>query len=256
MTETRQYNPLSQLTRITCRAPQRSRIWNIAIRRVRTTGGLRSLKNWVSGEKVNYSTNALQRLSSASTTGPAMSAMGTIIATRGTCQNENKCAVLFWVLLHSSPASTQPPICDDHVVVLPAYLGEDELPLSRRHRFEIRECKGGRTHLLQINSLGEIELVDVKDVWPRSLYHSYNTLVVQTLGGSGSAVYILQFQRGAVIKPRVYSTRGNISIRTDISSGDVIITIPPDNDSEKTRQVRLVIEPRLAPLLEIPRVKK
>jgi hypothetical protein len=55
--ETRQHNTRFQLARITVTAPANN-------------GQVGVMKNWVSGEEVNYSYDAQGRLSEASTTGP------------------------------------------------------------------------------------------------------------------------------------------------------------------------------------------
>ena len=66
-TETRQYNSLYQLTRLTA-----STGMDIEYRYSATqnNGKITQMKNWISGEEVTYQYDAIQRLSSATTTGP------------------------------------------------------------------------------------------------------------------------------------------------------------------------------------------
>ncbi|HUS08289.1 MAG TPA: RHS repeat-associated core domain-containing protein [Bryobacteraceae bacterium] len=66
-TETRQYNSLYQLTRVTAGSGQ-----DIEYRYSATqnNGKITQMKNWISGEEVSYQYDELQRLASATTTGP------------------------------------------------------------------------------------------------------------------------------------------------------------------------------------------
>jgi len=67
LVETRQYNVLSQLTRITV-AGQMDVEYRYSA--TQNNGQITQMKNWISGEEVNYTYDALGRLSAASTTGP------------------------------------------------------------------------------------------------------------------------------------------------------------------------------------------
>ena len=67
LVETRQYNVLSQLTRITV-AGQMDVEYRYSA--TQNNGQITQMKNWISGEEVNYTYDALGRLSVASTTGP------------------------------------------------------------------------------------------------------------------------------------------------------------------------------------------
>ena len=62
-------NPLSQLTRITVAGGSTYADLEYRYSASQNNGRITQLKNWVSGEEVNYQYDALQRLSSAATTG-------------------------------------------------------------------------------------------------------------------------------------------------------------------------------------------
>ena len=71
-------------------------------------------------------------------------------------------------------------------------------------------------------------VVDPRDRWPAQLLHIRNVLVVQTVGGSHSAVYILSFKGGKAQQVVYAGTRGDVSTQRD-ASGRLIVKVPADS---------------------------
>lgn len=66
------------------------------------------------------------------------------------------------------------------------------------------------------------------DGYPRLLHHSLNVLVIQTIGGSSSAVFVLHFRRGKLQPLLSAPTRGLASIAAAGDGEEVVVTVPPD----------------------------
>jgi hypothetical protein len=120
-------------------------------------------------------------------------------------------------------------LCSSVVATFPA---ADAAPgKSLGSRFQIRRCLGSYT--VQVVALeGESStpsvFVDTHEPWPKLLVHARNVLVLQTVGGSSSAVYVLSFRKGKAQPLLSRDTRGIVKVSIDEERDRVIIDVPPD----------------------------
>jgi hypothetical protein len=98
-------------------------------------------------------------------------------------------------------------------------------------RFEIRQCEGsGNSQIAAFEARAKKPaiLLDRLELWPASLFvHIANVLVLQTIGGSGSAVYILSFVGGKTQEVIGADTRDTAKVHVDEVQGKVIVDVPP-----------------------------
>jgi hypothetical protein len=100
-------------------------------------------------------------------------------------------------------------------------------PLESRQRFELRQCGG---HLVLVDCFekgkGTPSLTfDTGDGYPRYLVHSFNVLVLQSMGGASDHVYVLLFKGG---KPSVaLKTATKDLIQVEQSGKTITATVPP-----------------------------
>jgi hypothetical protein len=70
--------------------------------------------------------------------------------------------------------------------------------------------------------------VDTGEPWPKLLVHARNVLVIQTVGGSSSAVYILSFRNGKAQRVLSRDTRDMATVSIDEQRNRVVVDVPPD----------------------------
>ena len=111
---------------------------------------------------------------------------------------------------------------------------------SRPTRFELRQCeKSMNVQVMAFESRSTKPgiFVDLHEPW-RLLFHHSNVLIVQTVGGSSSLVYILRFERGRAQQPIAVNTRGTVAVRVDDDRQKIIVSIPADERLTVTSPAR------------------
>ena len=132
-------------------------------------------------------------------------------------------------------------ICQS-IALLPADMKWTE-PMQRRERFELRNCGDSIVVLgYQAKKRSPTLNFETGDGYPRYLTHSFNVLVLQSMGGSADHVYVFAFQDG---KPSlVLKTATKDLIQVKQGDSDVTVLVPPvqypDSQSGK-------VPPALAP---------
>lgn len=102
-----------------------------------------------------------------------------------------------------------------------------EEPEGKAERFELRRCPGGAIQVLGWQqSVDKPSLVsDIGDAVYQVLYHKFNILVMQTLGGASDHVYVFTFESGIPKLALQSATKDEISVH---SEGDfVVVEVPP-----------------------------
>lgn len=141
-------------------------------------------------------------------------------------------------------------ICKDVVAVLPSNLSPRFSVSEQMQGFEIRQCVGGGFQVLAFEHGVRTPVIALEiDTWPRLIYHSFNVLAYQTIGGSSSAVFVLYFRNGRAQPLLAADTRGNAAFTTSDDGAKLIVTIPPDRrvtSPGKTTVFRIPLEAVLA----------
>jgi hypothetical protein len=119
------------------------------------------------------------------------------------------------------------PTCPDVVNVFPV-LRREPVRTPFQPRFEIRQCTGSLNIEVAVFEKGAKSPAITLEVlgWPRLLVHTSNVLVLQTVGGSTSAVYIFSFAKGRAQQLISAETRGTATVRIDDVGAKVIIDVP------------------------------
>lgn len=97
-------------------------------------------------------------------------------------------------------------------------------------RFELRQCSGSISVQVLLFEVGKSKptiFVDTHEPWKLLVHHS-NLLIMQTVGGSSSVVYVFRFQRGKAQQPITVDTRGLATVRIDDERNKVFVDIPAD----------------------------
>lgn len=140
-------------------------------------------------------------------------------------------------------------ICRGTVATLPAVLSPDFRHTDQMQRFEVRDCGGGVQILAFEQGASKPAIAVDVDGWPRLLHHVSSVLVVQTVGGSSSAVFVFHFRNGKVQPPLAAATRGIATISAVGSGRKLLIRVPPDRrvtSSGKISTFRVPVELELA----------
>lgn len=108
-------------------------------------------------------------------------------------------------------------LCDDVVARLPASHDDEQLPLSRRARFELRQCAEGNIQVYGYprDSATATLKYDTYDDWPLQMVRVQNVLLLISHGGSAEHIYVFEFNAG---QPRVVLESGSkaeMSVRLD-----------------------------------------
>ncbi|MEP7364039.1 MAG: hypothetical protein ABI972_12350 [Acidobacteriota bacterium] len=123
------------------------------------------------------------------------------------------------------PAQVLPP-CAEQVSRFPAYSNQEVAPQFEA-RFELRRCPWSNLiRVLQFERGAKRPAVDfqIPDS-TRATYHSFNVLVTQTVGGSGSAVRMFWFKRGKAQEIVEEDAQSNFQIRVN-DKGELVVEVP------------------------------
>jgi len=155
--------------------------------------------------------------------------MGTVLAVVTTMLNSYRIFVALITLSIVGDVRAQ-EICPAIAARFPTGLALADAPqdLSLQQRFELRRCPSGALRVLVFES-GKSEpsmSLDDLDSWPRQLFHRRNLLVVQTIGGSSSTVYVLHFRGGKAMEVRGFEARSAASITNGRDEMSVKIVVP------------------------------
>lgn len=145
-------------------------------------------------------------------------------------------------LLLALPVCAQIPCAREETSRLPAYNDQETDP-SREARFEIRRCvASGLVRVLLFEREARRPAVDFQfQDRLRATYHSFNVLVTQTIGGSGSTVRVFWFQRGKAQSPVEEDAQGDFRIQHD-DKNDLIVHVPPSRHRLTDRQLRFPVQ--------------
>jgi hypothetical protein len=137
----------------------------------------------------------------------------------------------------SAQAKTKPscPV----IATLPADTDWTE-PLESRRRFQLRQCHGDPV-LVDCFEKGKATpslTFNTGDGYPRYLVHSFDVLVLQSMGGSADHVYVLLFNGGKPSLALRTATKGLIQVAQATRTITVIVPPPtypgPDGDFPPT----------------------
>lgn len=130
-------------------------------------------------------------------------------------------------ILSSLSAVFAQTLCTEMSGIFPADRGNSDPDIVQHQRFEFRRCAAGDIQVLafETHSRKPEIVIQTRDVWPRQVVIVDNILVLQTVGGASSIVYIFRFHHHKAM--RVIECE---------SSEDMRVTIERDG-----RRVRVVV---------------
>lgn len=123
-------------------------------------------------------------------------------------------------------------LCADVVAQLPASHDDEELPLTRRARFELRQCPEGNIQVYGYsrNAATATMKFDTISDWPLQLVRVQNALLLISHGGSANQVFVFEFKAGT---PRVALEGGSqADMPVRVEDGHLRVNVPEPDDNE------------------------
>lgn len=142
------------------------------------------------------------------------------------------CIMLLTIVRASAQdRSLKNEFCPQIVGVFPAGPDASSVPLFEQARFEVRRCALGDIQILvfEKDSQKPAIFLDTHDSWPRQLVNIGNILALQTVGGSGSAVYIFRFVHRKAMKVIGLDASENMRVIINEGADSVTIDVPADS---------------------------
>jgi hypothetical protein len=130
-------------------------------------------------------------------------------------------------------------LCADVVAQLPASHEDEELPLARRARFELRQCPEGNIQVYgyRRNAATATMRFDTIDDWPLQIVRVQNVLLLISHGASTNHVFVFEFNAGAPHVALDSGSKADMPVR--VEDGRLQVNVPePDEDDPPSHKLR------------------
>jgi hypothetical protein len=135
----------------------------------------------------------------------------------------------FVSLFQEQRSIAEAKMCPDVFAILPSKIAS--LPTPALERYELRHCPGGEIQVVGwARGASTAELVfNTGDHEYRVLFHKFNVLVLQTLGGASDHVFVFAFESGIPKLVLKTATKDEITVRGERSGKQetVVVEVPP-----------------------------
>jgi len=139
-------------------------------------------------------------------------------------------------------------VCPELIAGLPANVAETG-PSNVSERFELRRCPGGEIQVLgwERGASKPRVVFNTGDHRHRILYHQFNVLVLQTLGGASDHVYVFTFESGVPKLALQTATKDEISVHGERNGSQetVVVEVPPTSYPNTDGRFPLTPEPKV-----------
>ena len=135
----------------------------------------------------------------------------------------------FLSLAQEQRSISETKMCSDVFATLPSKIAT--LPTPALERYELRHCPGGEIQVVgwEQGASRAAVVFNTGDQEYRVLFHKFNVLVLQTLGGASDHVFVFAFESGIPKLVLKTATKDEITVRGErsVKQETVVVEVPP-----------------------------